>query len=82
MGRGIMPMALQTVIDAFFLPYMNVHHLTGNYLENNGGSKRVLEKCGFVFESFTLDAVELKESKTGVKGKRVGLGRMKWERKV
>ncbi len=56
--------------------------MIGNYHENNGGSKRVLEKCGFVFENFTPDAVELKESKTGMKGKKVGLGRMKWDRGV
>jgi len=75
-----MQAVLRTVIDVFFIPLMNVHHITGAYLEHNGASKRVLEKTGFVFDSFVPNAIEMAESKTGVKGKKVGLGRMKWDR--
>lgn len=77
-----MPIVLKTVIDSFFVPYFNGHHLTGSFFEHNGASKRVFEKCGFVFDKFVPEAIELAKSKTGVKGKRAGLGRMKWEKKT
>lgn len=75
-----MTAVLRTLLDAFFVEYMNIHHLTGSYLEHNTGSKRVLEKCGFVFDSVLRDAVEVQETKTGVKWKRVSVCNMKWRR--
>lgn len=75
-----MPAALRTLIDSFYIPYMNVHILTGAYYDTNVASKRVFEKVGFVFDKVVPDAIELAESKTGVKGKRVGLGVMRWKR--
>jgi RimJ/RimL family protein N-acetyltransferase len=70
------------MIEKFLIPYMNVHLLFGSFFDHNIASKRVFEKNGFVFEGITPDAFELAESKTGVKGKRVGLGMMRWERKL
>ncbi|KAF5871812.1 putative gnat family protein [Botrytis fragariae] len=56
-GRAIMPAVLQTLTSEFFIPYMNLNFLTGEYLEFNKASKRVFEKCGFVDEGIT-DGVE------------------------
>jgi len=39
----------------------------------------VFEKNGFVYLEHVQDAVELQESKTGVKGKMGSLTFMKWE---
>ncbi|GME23814.1 hypothetical protein GTA08_BOTSDO10325 [Neofusicoccum parvum] len=77
-GRGIMAAVLRTLMDTFFVGYMNVQHLNGGFFDHNIGSRRVLEKCGFVFEVVKPDVVEFPESKTGVKGKKVGLGLMTW----
>jgi len=75
-----MPTALRTLIDSFYIPYLNVHILYGAFYETNLASKRVFEKVGFVFEKMVPGAVELKEERTGVKGKKMGLGVMKWTR--
>lgn len=75
-------MALRLSMEKFFVPYMNAHHITGTFFDHNAASKRVFEKNGFEFVSMTPDAFEIAESKVGIKGKRVGLGMMKWERKV
>jgi RimJ/RimL family protein N-acetyltransferase len=77
-----MSVALQLLIEKFFVPYMNVHRLTGTFYDHNTASRRVFEKNGFKFMGITPDVVEIAESKTGVKGKRVGLGMMFWERKT
>ena len=60
------------------IPYMNVYQLTGAYFEHNGASRRVFEKNGFVFEKTVSDVVELAEAKTRIKGRKVGLGIMRW----
>ncbi len=77
-----MPAVLKTVIEKFLVPYMNVCHITGAYFVSNRASRRVFEKSGFVLEEELPDLIELAESKTGVKGKKVGLGSMRWERKL
>jgi hypothetical protein len=76
-----MPSVVRTLIADFLVPYMNVHVMTGAYMDHNAASKKVLEKNGFIFDSLVPDCIEMLEVKTGVKGKKVGLGRMKWERK-
>ncbi|KAL1634633.1 hypothetical protein SLS58_010575 [Diplodia intermedia] len=78
-GRGIMTTVLRTLLDTFFVEYMNVRNLKGSCLTHNKASKRVLEKCGFVFESEEHDIFEVAESKTGVKGQRVGAIHMRWK---
>ncbi|KAL0264901.1 hypothetical protein SLS55_000855 [Diplodia seriata] len=77
-GRGIMTTVLRTLLDTFFVEYMNVRSLKGSCLTHNKASKRVLEKCGFVFENEESDVFEVAESKTGVKGQRVGAIHMRW----
>jgi len=78
-GRGIMPAVLQVLLDTFLIPYMNVHHITGAYFEHNRASRRVFEKTGFVLEKVVPEAIELPETKTGVKGQKVGVGIMGWD---
>jgi RimJ/RimL family protein N-acetyltransferase len=78
-----MPAVLSTVIKEFFVPYMNVKHLYGSYLAYNKPSSRVFEKCGFVFEGFAEGVVGLPENKQKElpeewKGKKIGVGEMKW----
>ncbi|PQE16931.1 hypothetical protein CJF30_00003639 [Rutstroemia sp. NJR-2017a BBW] len=82
-GQGVMPAVLSTVIKEFFVPHMNVKHLYGSYLAYNKASSRVFEKCGFVFEGFAEDVIELPENKRKEvpeewKGKKIGVGEMKW----
>ena len=77
-GRGIMTAALRTLTDQWLIPYMNVHHMSGAYLDHNIGSKKVLEKNGWIFDKFEPDRIELPESMTGVKGKKFGMVLMKW----
>lgn len=78
-GRGIMPLAIRTLIHELMVPHMNVKQLTGAYIDHNNASKRVFEKNGFVYFQHISDAMELPESKTGVKGKMVSMTVMKWE---
>ncbi|KAH7346887.1 hypothetical protein BKA65DRAFT_503536 [Rhexocercosporidium sp. MPI-PUGE-AT-0058] len=77
-GRGIMPAVLECVLEKVCVPYMNIHRLTRSYLDHNWGSRRVFEKCGFTFDCAVPGSVEMDEGKTRVKGKRVGIERMKW----
>lgn len=79
-GRGIMSGVIGALINEFMIPYMNAHIITGSYFEHNGGSRKVFEKNGFVLEKLIPDCYELPESKTGVKGKKVGVGIMRWTR--
>ncbi|KAF7911138.1 uncharacterized protein EAF01_002646 [Botrytis porri] len=67
-GRAIMPVVLQTLISEFFIPYMNLNFLTGEYLEFNKASKRVFEKCGFVDEGITDGVEAVHEGKWGALG--------------
>ncbi len=75
-----MPAVLKTLISEFMVPYMNLHHFTGSYLEHNRASRRVFEKCGFVFVAFQEAWVEMPEVKMGVVGKKLGLGLLRWDR--
>ncbi|KKY23067.1 hypothetical protein UCDDS831_g03192 [Diplodia seriata] len=69
-----MTTVLRTLLDTFFVEYMNVRSLKGSCLTHNKASKRVLEKCGFVFENEESDVFEVAESKTGIK-ESIGQGR-------
>lgn len=76
-----MPTALRTLMTEILIPYMNVHTLFGTYFGHNAASKRVFEKCGFTFVTMVPDAITVNEAKIGgVKGRKVGLGVMRWER--
>jgi RimJ/RimL family protein N-acetyltransferase len=77
-----MPATLRTLINEFMIPYMNVHVLTGDFFEHNSASKRVFEKTGFELWQTASEVHELPESKTGVKGKKISLGVMRWTRKL
>jgi len=79
-GRGIMTAVLGTLTEKWLIPYMNVHHMSGSYLDYNIACKRVFEKNGWVFDKFEPDRIELPESMTGVKGRKFGMGVMKWDR--
>jgi RimJ/RimL family protein N-acetyltransferase len=79
-GRGIMSVALNTLLHDFCVPYMNAHLVTVSYFEHNPASRKVLERNGFVFDQMKPDFFELPETKTGVKGKKVGIGFVKWIR--
>jgi len=77
-----MPAVLRTLTEVFFIPFMNTHHIIGAYFSHNLASRRVFEKNGYVFKETYPDVLELAESKTGVKGKMVGLGIMEWNREL
>ncbi len=82
-GYGIMPLVLRTLMTKILIPCMNVHSLIGTHFEHNAASKQVFEKCGFASVALLPDAVTINEAKIGgVKGKKVGLGVMRWERKL
>ena len=58
-GRGIMPLALRTLIYEFLVPCMNVQQLTGAYFDHNSASKRVSimhEKTNKLLQQVTLHA--------------------------
>ncbi|EMR86723.1 putative gnat family protein [Botrytis cinerea BcDW1] len=67
-GRAIMPAVLQSLISEFFIPYMNLNFLTGEYLEFNKASNRVFEKCGFVDEGITDEIEAIHKGKWGAFG--------------
>ncbi|KAE9365741.1 hypothetical protein N431DRAFT_429975 [Stipitochalara longipes BDJ] len=79
-GRGIMKAAIGTIMTEVLVPYMNAHLITVSYFDHNAASRKVLEKHGFVLDKIEPDYFELPESKTGVKGKKIGVGFMKWTR--
>jgi RimJ/RimL family protein N-acetyltransferase len=74
-----MTAAFKTALNEFLIPYMGIRHMQSGYLEGNFASRRVLEKCGFVFSKLIPEAIEVQESKCGVKGKKVALGHMQWD---
>lgn len=47
-GRGIMPLALQTLIDKWMVPRMNAQAIRAEVFKGNRASARIFEKCGFV----------------------------------
>lgn len=73
-----MTTVLRTLMETFFVGYMNVHRLRGSHLDHNKGSGRVLEKCGFVLEGKEADVFEVNENKTGIKGQKVGAVHFRW----
>lgn len=77
-----MTAVLDVLTKEWLVPYMNVHHISASYLEHNGASRRVFEKCGWRFVKFEPDRIELPEVMTGTKGKKVGMGVIKWERGI
>jgi hypothetical protein len=75
-----MTVALATLMEKCLIPYMNVHHMSGGYLDHNIASGKIFEKNGWVFDRFLPDYMELSEIMTGVKGKIFGVMVMKWDR--
>lgn len=75
-----MSAVVHTVLHAFMVPYMNAHRLTCAFFEHNVASRRVFEKNGFTLIGWYPEIVEMSENKTGVKGKKVGLGVLEWEK--
>ncbi|KAF7863999.1 hypothetical protein EAF04_006964 [Stromatinia cepivora] len=67
-GQSIMPSVLHTLLSEFFIPYMNMHFLTGEYLEFNAASRRVFEKCGFAWEGVTEGVERIHEGKWAALG--------------
>ena len=62
-GRGLMPEAVQAVIDYYFR-VLHLDYLTCGHFLQNAQSQRVIEKCGFTFFSETkyetrYDTVEI-----------------------
>ena len=47
-GRGLMPEAVKAVINYCF-SVLNYDYLTCGHFDHNDRSRRVVEKCGFVF---------------------------------
>ncbi|OQE04274.1 hypothetical protein PENSOL_c001G03409 [Penicillium solitum] len=47
-SRGVMSVAVRTVIQDWGIPRMNLHHLKSSFFVGNTGSSRVLEKNNFV----------------------------------
>lgn len=75
-----MSAVVRTLMHEFMIPYMNLHRSTCAFFEHNVASRRVFEKNGFSHLGWFPEVVEMPEAKTGVKGKKVGLGVVEWER--
>ncbi|MDR1457965.1 MAG: GNAT family N-acetyltransferase [Puniceicoccales bacterium] len=56
-GNGYCTTAGRLVIDYCF-KVMKLHRLEVNHMTRNIGSRRVIEKCGFVFENEAIDYVK------------------------
>lgn len=76
-----MPAVLQALMADLILPHMNAYTVHGNYLEHNTPSRKVFEKCGFVFEDLVPEAVALNPTKLNGVQKKLGTGRTVWQRK-
>ena len=50
-GQGIMTGVVRQATETVFAEY-GLHRIMANYMPRNAASARVLEKCGFVRESF------------------------------
>ncbi|KAF2817809.1 uncharacterized protein BDZ99DRAFT_373962 [Mytilinidion resinicola] len=79
-GQGIMPAVVRTMTEAFFIPFMNTHRISGGFFIHNLASRRVFEKNGYVFTGAFPNVFEMHESKAGIKGKMIDLGIMEWTR--
>lgn len=53
-GRGLIPEAVNAIIDRAFNT-LNLHTLWCGYFEGNEKSKRVQEKCGFIYHHTVKD---------------------------
>ncbi len=75
-----MPVALRTLMAEVIIPYMNAHIVHGGFLDHNLGSRKVFEKCGFIFQGVVPNAFTINPAKVnGVQGIKVGTGTTKWE---
>jgi RimJ/RimL family protein N-acetyltransferase len=80
-GKGIVPLALKTLITEVFIPFFNLHRIKGSYFEHNGNSRKVMLKCGFEDVEKIPEAVTINPAKIGgIKGRKVGLGVTRWDR--
>ncbi|CRG84090.1 acetyltransferase, GNAT family family [Talaromyces islandicus] len=78
--QGIMSAALQSIISEWAIPRMNAWTIGACTFVENTGSKKTLEKCGFVFqETIIQGSAELPEAKGG--GRR-DLHVLKWRRNI
>lgn len=64
-GRGIMTLALRTLIEQWIKPRMGAREICANVWKGNQGSVRVFEKNGFVLEKTLENHTVRQESKGG-----------------
>ena len=55
-GRGLATEAVRRVIR-FGFDYLGLHRIEAKYMTGNGASRRVMEKCGMVFEGVRRDGL-------------------------
>lgn len=58
-GRGYATEAVQRVIR-FGFDYLGLHRIEAKYMEENIASRRVMEKCGMIFEGIRRDGILVK----------------------
>ncbi|KAJ7203952.1 GNAT domain-containing protein [Mycena haematopus] len=59
-GRGVMTVALATVLEKWAVPRMRIHHLHVSVFTGNNGSVRVFEKNGFVLVETLQNCIEIR----------------------
>ncbi|QRV97664.1 GNAT family acetyltransferase [Ceratobasidium sp. AG-Ba] len=64
-GRGIMTVAIKTMIEAWAVPHMNARKFRASTFPDNIGSQKTFLKNGFVFTSRVNGVVQFPESKGG-----------------
>ncbi|KAJ3978110.1 acyl-CoA N-acyltransferase [Lentinula raphanica] len=65
-GKGIMSSALEAILQKWAIPRMGIRRMIGETYVENYGSRRVLEKNGFVFRKVIKEHVEAKGKKHDV----------------
>lgn len=59
-GRGLATEALRRVIR-FGFDYLELHRIEAKYMDGNDASRRVMEKCGMVFEGMRRESLYVKD---------------------
>ncbi|KAJ7483175.1 GNAT domain-containing protein [Mycena latifolia] len=62
-GRGLMTVAVNTIITQWGIPYMKAKRIRSGAFEGNHGSRKVLQKNGFVEVEFLVEHAEVGEEK-------------------